>query len=388
MKNGYKVADMDTHSNTSYEILEKYVDPSFRPRLEEVAPYLRPLRGGGTTPAVKLLAFDRKMGEVPDPNYKLVPEGVRGSASDISKRVQESRGVSQGGHHRVEPQPGTQSENSVGRLHDMDLEGRDLDLLYPGGWVEAIIGMPDVTLAEGLWRAHHNYMRTYCSADPDRLKGMLVLPGSDIEWTITEMEAAAKEKWLSAVWLVLPEEMPYDHPDLERVWATMSDLDLPLVMHGYYSYPPYWPGYRDMWGNAAVARTAAPPWAAARYPNFRAGVAEVGHGWLPHWLIRLGEQITYVAGVFPSLKYKPIEYAQMGRIMCPAEPFEGPEMTRLVLELLGDRCITHQSDYPHPESYFPDTVEMVMSWPIWDKLGENALRRYFWDNGSEFLRMS
>ena len=24
-----------------------------------------------------------------------------------------------------------------------------------------------------------------------------------------------------------------------------------------------------------------------KYPNINAGVAEVGHGWLPHWVIRL-----------------------------------------------------------------------------------------------------
>jgi hypothetical protein len=27
-----------------------------------------------------------------------------------------------------------------------------------------------------------------------------------------------------------------------------------------------------------------------------------------------------------------------------------------------------------------------MDWPIWENLGENALKRYFWDNSAEFFR--
>src|SRR3974377_1667364 len=39
MKNGFRVYDSDTHINPAAEILDKYVDPDFRPRLPELAPY-------------------------------------------------------------------------------------------------------------------------------------------------------------------------------------------------------------------------------------------------------------------------------------------------------------------------------------------------------------
>ena len=39
MRDGYKVIDMDTHVNPSIEVLEKYVEPGFRPRLAELKPY-------------------------------------------------------------------------------------------------------------------------------------------------------------------------------------------------------------------------------------------------------------------------------------------------------------------------------------------------------------
>src|SRR5258707_15688094 len=39
MKNGFHVYDADTHVSPAAETLERYVDPGFRPRLAELAPY-------------------------------------------------------------------------------------------------------------------------------------------------------------------------------------------------------------------------------------------------------------------------------------------------------------------------------------------------------------
>ena len=39
MKNGFQVYDSDTHINPAAEVLDKYVDPDFRSRLPELAPY-------------------------------------------------------------------------------------------------------------------------------------------------------------------------------------------------------------------------------------------------------------------------------------------------------------------------------------------------------------
>ena len=42
MKNGLRVYNSDTHINPAAEILDKYVDPDFRPRLPELARYRSP----------------------------------------------------------------------------------------------------------------------------------------------------------------------------------------------------------------------------------------------------------------------------------------------------------------------------------------------------------
>ena len=46
MKDGFRVYDSDTHVNPAAEVIERYVDPGFRPRLAELAAYRFPVGQG------------------------------------------------------------------------------------------------------------------------------------------------------------------------------------------------------------------------------------------------------------------------------------------------------------------------------------------------------
>ncbi len=393
MRDGYKIIDMDTHVNPAHEVLEKYMEPSFRPRQPEFKPYLRVREISGVTSSgisFGAIPFDRFPGTAPSEDDV---KAVAGGRSALEGRA--------GNTHRHPTQPAVQEENSVGRLHDMDLEGRDIDYIIPGTWATTVTGIEDVTLAEGMYAAYHNYMQEYTSADPNRLKSAIQVPGADPEWAISEIKKWSNAPWAVAVWVHLKEGLPIDDPTLYPIWDVVNDLDLPYIHHSFFFEPPYFPGYRDIWGNTVVARSAAHPWGAARlfsyvilsgmldkYPNLRFGAMEVGHGWLPNWLIRLGFNKSYVSGVTPDLKYTPIEYAQMGRVACGCEPFEGPAMTKAVIEILGEDCLMHQSDYPHGQAWFPETAKEVMEWDIWGELGKDALKKHMYDNAANFLRLS
>lgn len=393
MRDGFKVIDIDTHVDPAFETLVKYSEPAFRDRIDDLQPYTRTVRWGSTERKILSVApypFDRFPGEAPQED-KIVAGG-RGAL--------ESRVTKASSHHRASPQPGVGDENAAGRLSDMDREGRDVDLLIPGTWAAGVSGLKDPTLTAGLYRAYHHYIGAYCQHDIKRLKSMVLAPCGNVEWAVAEVKRLANEPWVAAVWPLLPEGMPIDHPALEPLWEVMNDAHLPIFHHSFFYEPPYFPGYRDIWGNAAVARTAAHPWGAARllsylivggifdrFPNINAGVSEVGHGWLPHWVIRLGEMVRYVSGSTPPLKYEPIDYVRMGRFRCGAEPFEGPAMTKAVIELLGEDVLMHQSDYPHGESHFPETVQMVMDWPIWSGFSAETKRKYMSGNAESYLRL-
>ena len=164
MKKGYKVIDIDTHVNPSYDTLCKYVDPSFRSRLDELKPYIRTVDGYNAL-SMASIPFDRFPGEAPVEGDVQAVAGGRGAL--------EGRVTKASGHHRVDPQHGISDENAEGRLADMDLEGRDIDVIIPGTWANGLTSVEDVTLAEGMYSAYHRYMREYCSIAPDRLKSLI-----------------------------------------------------------------------------------------------------------------------------------------------------------------------------------------------------------------------
>jgi hypothetical protein len=181
----------------------------------------------------------------------------------------------------------------------------------------------------------------------------------------------------------------------------MNDADLPIIHHSFFYEAPYFPGYRDVWGNAAFARTAAHVWGAQRllgyvlisglldlYPRLRVGCVETGHGWLPNFIVRLDKQIRFVKGgtVPPELEHTPLEFVEMGRVFCAIEAFEGPTITKGVIEVLGDGVLMYESDFPHPECMFPDSTDHVLAWkPV---LGETATRRLMAENAMRFLRLA
>ena len=98
MKKGYKVIDIDTHVNPSYDTLVKFVDPGFRSRLDELNPrYIRTV-GDYNALSIASIPFDRFPGEAPKSDDAAAVVGGRGAL--------EGRVTKSSGHHRVDPQHG------------------------------------------------------------------------------------------------------------------------------------------------------------------------------------------------------------------------------------------------------------------------------------------
>ena len=393
MRTEYRVIDVDSHVTPSLEVLHRYADAGLKARWDEFAPYLRTMNsppGRGhpeepwTTLRINPIPYDRVAGRKGDAG--VARKGGEGALAGRVRNVATETCSS-----------GIQHDNSAGRLADMDREGVDVNCLIPGTWASAATAL-DPSLAVGLYGAYHEYMAAFCGTDPDRLKGLLLAPAADVEWAAAEIRRRGNEKWVSCVWPVLPEGTPIDDPDHELIWRAMNDFHLPIMHHSFFYEPPYFPGYRDIWGNAAVARVAAHPWGAQRllayvicggildrYPNIRVGFSETGHGWLPYWVLRLDSQVEYVTGAVPPLEMKPSDYVRAGRVFCAIETHEGPEMTKAVIDVLGDGCLMYASDFPHPECDWPRSVDNVLAWS--NTIGPEAMGKLLAGNADRFLRM-
>lgn len=386
MRRGFRVIDADTHVNPMLDVLLRYADKDLLDRADKLRPYTR-TEGEHTALSIAPIRYNRVAGSKDTAGAQIAAGGASNLAGRT--RMRTSKPIA----------PGVADANAHGRLADMDEEGADIHFLIAGTWAYAAPAL-NRELMRGLYRAFHRYIAEYCAADPRRLKSHIIAPGNDPEWAAQTIRQLGREEWVAAVWPTLPLDLAIDDPDLDPIWQAAQEASLPIMYHGFTVEPPYYPGYRDVWNNPAMSRAAGQVWGGQRfltfmlisgildrYPELRVGTLECGHGWLPHWLLRITRQIDYVAGSVPTdLQHTPVEYAQAGRVFCGIDWSEGAAMTKAVIDLLGDGVLMYMSDYPHPETLFPQTVDTVLTWQ--ETLGEQATRRLLSENAARFFRLA
>ncbi len=381
MRDGFRAWDADTHVNPAAEVLERYVDPSFRPKLEALAPYRAASGQIGGTPGFHQYRVDTKY-------YRRIL-GTAGPDEKFTGRGTNWRGSKQ-------PRAGVQDDQAENRIKDMDDEGADAHFMVATGWV-SVVGLPDVDLEVGLIRAWHRHAADFCGKYPTRLKTMIVVSTRNVDEAVREIKQWGTSKWGVAVLPLLSKDVPIDHPKLEPIWQTAQEHDLPIVHHSLTWNPPFFPGYQDLWDNIFLGRLAAHPWGGMRfmaafigsgildrYPRLRMGILECGFGWLPFWAKRMDEQAVYVGGTAP-LKHAPSEYMTSGRFFCTIERHEGEDLFNHVTSVLGDDVLMWASDYPHSECQFPDSIDNVLKW---SSIKPDTKRKLLWDNAARFYKQT
>ena len=379
MADRQRVLDADTHFQPAAESVVPYLDPAIQARLPELEQFLTEVKIGRASQVLEppyrhWYRFARSSGWGSNKPRRL---GDAGPSSEPPPRLQAFMG------ERF-PAPDAEDTAVHARIKDMDDEGIDVQILVPSSFS----GHEDPAVDMAFIRAVHRFLDDTCRQYPDRLKSMIIVTPRDIEASVGEIKAWADSSWAQAIYPSLPLDYPIDHPDLEPIWAAADDAGLAVVHH---SFSTGYPGYRDLWDNPFLGRTAGHPWGAQRavaaffgagimdrYPSLKFAVLESGFGWLPFWAKRMDDQVTYMGYVADGLKHTMSEYMTSGRFFTAIVLHEGPEMVRMVSELLGDHILMFGSDYPHSESRFPVSVKTVDDWT----LDATVRRKLMWDNAA------
>lgn len=379
MRSGLRVYDSDTHISPSAETLERHLDRALRERIPDLQRYLAPIRIG--------LA-----GEVRQEPYRHSYRfgDALGWAGDAPRMLGEAA-PREGAHRRFQKFMGTRfpteggADDSPGaRLRDMDEEGVDVCMMVPPG----ANAHQDPEVEMGFIRATHRYLDNFCAASPHRLKSLIVASARCVDESVQEIRRWARSDWVAGVQPYFPMDYPLDHPDMHPIWAAAAEENLTIVHHSFGASG--YPGYRDLWQNPFLGRTASHPWAAMRavtaflgsgimdrYPDLRFAILESGFGWLPFWARRMDDQIVYMGTAAEGLKHTPSEYMMSGRFFSSILLHEGEDMVKMVSDLLGDTLLMFSSDYPHAESRFPDSVDKFLEWR---DLGATLTQQLLWDN--------
>jgi predicted TIM-barrel fold metal-dependent hydrolase len=355
---GDRVVDLDGHVFEPDELWDEHLAPEWRERRPRLVRDNR-----GTT---------RYMIE-----GKLVPAG-EGRGAWVPEGVMESACLRPGG---VDPKP---------RLADMDTEGIDVAVLY-GTVSLGFHGLQDGAFAAACCHAYNDWLASYCSTDPDRLKGVPVLALQAPDAACAEAERAVGE--LGFVSLTLPCALgprALDDPFFDRFYALAQDLDVPIGFHaggGRFTYDRFVDAYATqhalefpfnvMFATASLLAGGV----LERFPRLRVALLEAGAGWLPYFLERLDEHWEKRRGEMRATR-RPSEVLDEGRLVVSCEPEEAT--LGMVADLVGPQVVAYASDYPHWDAEFPRSVAAIATRPELPDvlkaaiLGANAHRILGW----------
>jgi predicted TIM-barrel fold metal-dependent hydrolase len=344
------VIDSDGHVIEPMDIWEKYIDPKFRDRTPKMVT-------GAAGNEQLVLEGQLLSGE----------KSAFGAAGHIglSHEKQEWKSL-----HFAEGRRGGFDPHA--RIADLDLDGIDAVFLYPTvGTMWA--ALDDVELAAALCRAYNRWLADYCSAYPDRLFGVAMLPMRSPDLALEEMKFVRRELGMRAA-VVRPN--PYNgkmisHRDYDPFWAAVQDLDLAIAFHEGGSG-----------GEGAIATVGIDRFAGKgaqhivshtmemmlvavsmlwdgvceRFPKIRVGFMESGGGWAAPWLDRMDRHFDQSLYRDASVTVRPSELFQRNCWIS----FEPVEKSLAVLaDYIGPNKILWATDYPHPDGYFPGAPGMI-----------------------------
>jgi predicted TIM-barrel fold metal-dependent hydrolase len=242
MFNGNKVIDTDGHVMEPNDLYDRYLETKFKRDLEDLKKEAEGRASKHFFGIFHQLNTGRPLG-VPHPDKPLVRTGrnPRGDKPDM-----------RGG-----------SDPHI-RIKDMDREGIDIAVLF-ATVVSSFCSLKTVEFEIAMICAYHRWLADYCSAYPERLKGVAVLPMRDPERAAEMIRQVAREPWTVGVYLSGHiEDRLLDHPGLHPIWQACQDTDLPACFHGGTARPPYGLGTFDMTNNLFLQHSATNPFECMR----------------------------------------------------------------------------------------------------------------------------
>jgi predicted TIM-barrel fold metal-dependent hydrolase len=277
-------------------------------------------------------------------------------------------------------------------LDAMDKVGIDLMVLYPtAGLYTNQAPNTRADVAAAYRRAYNTWLHDFCSEGAGRLVGAGAIDLRDPELAAQEAIRCVRDLGFKAI-MINPTRVgpPLYAPEMDRLWATIAELGVPVGIHGgalnasdtfiYDLFPglPYAQGISAfVFGNMAAIAAFIIGGVLERHPTLRTVNLEAGSGWLVPWLYRL--QVANQGGrgdmPIPGLTMQPIDYWKR-QCFISTEP--GDPGIKEVIDALGDDCVVVATDFSHPEgrqyASAPQDVAALQG------VSAEAKRKLAWDN--------
>jgi predicted TIM-barrel fold metal-dependent hydrolase len=254
------------------------------------------------------------------------------------------------------------------RLQDMDRDGVETQVLF--GPIFAI-STEDPVLRDACYRSYNDFLGELCSAAPDRLIGVPMLPEYP-EAATAELYRLARKGGTRQVNLQIANiKAPLDDPAWESFWTALEETGIILAWHitVFVGKPSdrsagkpasVFQNTKFFMGNFLEPFVDLFAWGILeRHPKLRMVMAEAGTGWLP-WLV---EELDYRHWrLWEAKEY----WADKGGIALETKPselfrrqiyatFQEDHVAMSLIPFFGEGHLLWASDYPHPDSVWPNS---------------------------------
>jgi uncharacterized protein len=117
------------------------------------------------------------------------------------------------------------------RLKEMDREGIEAEVLYTTLGL-SMYAMRDPEFRSACFIAFNDWLAEFCSAAPDRLFGVAMIPPADPELATSELQRCAKMGMRAAMVSIDGEDgRSYAHPDYAPLWRAAEEHAMPISLH-------------------------------------------------------------------------------------------------------------------------------------------------------------
>lgn len=255
-------------------------------------------------------------------------------------------------------------------IKDMKIDGVSGEVLYPSQGL-FYFKIEDPELMSAVFRAYNGWLAEFCQTNPHQLKGIAMINLDDVQDGVAELERSAKLGLTGAMITEFPmEERRYDNQEYEPFWAAAQDLNMPLSLHTATRRegPSRSSGATSIRVASGRANKVFYPATSMcdmifsgvfeRYPALKVAIVEFELSWAPYLLTSM--DYTYVERQEEaSYRFKndlrPTDFFHSNIYLS----FQEDDVGIRLRDVIGVDRMMWGSDYPHSESTFPKSREIL-----------------------------
>lgn len=249
------------------------------------------------------------------------------------------------------------------RLDMMRTDGLHGEIIFPTIGLY-VYNITDPEVGRASCEVYNDWIREQLAGEP-RIKLAMMIPTWDVDMAIAEVERTAGDPSVGGLLLPLVGSPEWNMPQWEPLWGVVAETGKPVVMHQGTGHDMiFYRGWGSATANLLATQSLAPRATALlscggvleRHPALHVVLVEVNAGWIAWTMSTLDNYYRDHANWSkPKLQERPSDYIRRQ----VHATFQDDPVAINNVNLTGAECLLWGNDYPHPESTYPHSDEVL-----------------------------